>query len=82
MTQDELKTLCNNHFDPESEEFRGELKMKNVRINKVILIGDTQPTYFVDYKIGKDCWKNYGSSRIYDSALQMKKEIIFGEVSL
>ena len=56
--------------------------MKIVRINEIILRANTYPTYFVDYKIGKDCWKNYGSSCVYAAALEMKKQINSGEIVL
>ncbi len=48
-----------------------------VRIEKIYQ-GDRYQ-FFVDYKVEKDCWKNYSVFDSYDKALTSKNELLLAK---
>lgn len=47
----------------------------DTRITMDVLIGETKPTYFVDYMC-HGCWKNHSSSKDADEALRSRQELL------
>lgn len=51
------------------------------RITVETLIGEQQPTYFLDFECERGCWKNHASSKDLTEMETARKELIHAQIS-